>query len=264
MPDVLIIGGGISGVAAAYLLAREGVSVTLLEQYGLAAMASGWTLAGVRQSGRDADELPLAMAAVTVWKDLGEELDADIEYRQNGNLRLARDDAESVIIRQMVDEQRALGLDLEFLDGNAAVRAVAPAISDTVVAASFCPSDGHANPKATVRAYARTAERIGAKIRLGEQVDAILTERDRIVGVRTHMSTYPAAKVVIAAGIHAPALLEPLGLTLPARCEDGHGRPLAADAAFSRSGIRNSKSHLRGPSGSIGSASHHRRHPRLE
>ena len=201
MPDVVIIGGGISGVAAGYLLAQVGISVTLLEQHGLAAMASGWTLAGVRQSGRDPDELPLAMAAVAIWRDLGEELDADIECRQNGNLRLARDDAESAIIRQMVDEQRTLGLDLEFLNGNAAVRAVAPAVSDAVVAASFCPSDGYANPKATVRAYARAAERLGAKIHLGEKVDAILTEHDRIVGVRTHVTTYPAAKVVVAAGM---------------------------------------------------------------
>ncbi len=215
MPDVVIIGGGISGVAAAYLLAEEGISATLIEQHGLAAMASGWTLAGVRQSGRDPDELPLATAAVAIWKDLGEELDADIEYRQKGNLRLARDDAESAIIRQMVDEQRALGLDLEFLNGNAAVRAVAPAVSNAVVAASFCPSDGHANPKATVCAYARAAERLGAKIRLGEKVDAILTEHDRIVGVRTHVTTYPAAKVVVAAGMHTPALLEPLRLILP-------------------------------------------------
>ena len=50
-PDVVIIGGGISGTAAAYELARLGVPVTLVEQGTLASMASGWTLAGVRQSG---------------------------------------------------------------------------------------------------------------------------------------------------------------------------------------------------------------------
>lgn len=49
--DVAIIGGGISGCAAAYELARAGMSVTLIEKGALASMASGWTLAGVRQSG---------------------------------------------------------------------------------------------------------------------------------------------------------------------------------------------------------------------
>jgi sarcosine oxidase subunit beta len=215
LPDVIIIGGGISGVAAAYALAREGVAVTLLEQHGLAAMASGWTLAGVRQSGRHPAELPLAMAAVEMWQRLGEELDADIEYRQGGNLRLARDDVESHTIQRMVDEQRALGLDLEFLDGNAAVRAVAPAVSEAVIAASFCPTDGHANPTLTVRAFARAAERHGAEIRVGEKVEAIAAACDHVIGVRTREKTYKAAKVVVAAGIHSPALLAPLGLALP-------------------------------------------------
>ncbi len=215
MPDVIIIGGGISGVAAAYALVQEGISVALIEQHGLAAMASGWTLAGVRQSGRHPAELPLAIAAVEMWQQLGEELDADIEYRQDGNLRLARDDAESETVRHLVDEQRALGLDLEFLDGNAAVRKVAPAISEAVIAASFCPTDGHANPTATVRAFARAAERHGAEIHLGEMVEAIVTEHDRVVGVRTRKRTHKAAKVVVACGTHTPALLEPLGLALP-------------------------------------------------
>ena len=215
MPDVIIIGGGISGTAAAYSLAKEGVAVALLEQHDLAAMASGWTLAGVRQSGRHPDELPLAMAAVEIWKTLGAELDADIEYRQMGNLRLARDDTEMAIIRRLVDEQKALGLDLEFLGDNSAIRAIAPAISDAVVAASFCPTDGHANPTATVRAYARAAERLGAEIHLGETVETVLVERGRVVGVRTQRATYRAARVVLTAGIYTPALLEPLGLSLP-------------------------------------------------
>lgn len=215
MADVVIIGGGISGVAAAYALAKEGVAVALLEQHDLAAMASGWTLAGVRQSGRHPHELPLAMAAVEIWQDLGAELDADIEYRQKGNLRLARDDAERAIIRRLVDEQQALGLDLEYLDDNSAIRAIAPAISDAVVAASFCPTDGHANPKATVNAYARAAERLGAEIHLGETVDEILVERGRVVGARTRKAIHRASSIVIAAGIHTPALLQPHGLSLP-------------------------------------------------
>jgi sarcosine oxidase subunit beta len=215
VPDVIIIGGGISGTAAAYSLAKEGVAVALLEQHDLAAMASGWTLAGVRQSGRHPDELPLAIAAVEIWKDLGAELDAEIEYRQKGNLRLARDEAEIAIIRRLVDEQQALGLDLDFLDDNNAIRAIAPAISDAVVAASFCPTDGHANPKATVNAYARAAERLGAEIHLGETVEEILVERGRVVGARTQKTIYNAPSIVITAGIHTPVLLQPHGLSLP-------------------------------------------------
>ena len=62
--DVVIVGGGVNGCATAYHLAREGHAVTVVERYAPAAMASGWTLAGVRQSARDPAELPLARAAV--------------------------------------------------------------------------------------------------------------------------------------------------------------------------------------------------------
>jgi len=178
-------------------------------------MASGWTLAGVRQSGRHPAELPLAIAAVELWKTLGEELDADVEYRQRGNLRLARDDAETEAIRGLVAEQSALGLDLELLSDTKDVQAIAPAISEAVIAASYCPGDGHANPTATVEAYARAAERLGAEIRLGESAEAILVENGRVTGVRTRAGVLGAEKVVVTAGIHTPAILEPLGLALP-------------------------------------------------
>ena len=59
-PDVLVIGAGITGVAAALELVEAGATVEIVDQYGPAAMASGWTLAGVRQSGRHPAELPLA------------------------------------------------------------------------------------------------------------------------------------------------------------------------------------------------------------
>ena len=68
-------------------------------------MASGWTLAGVRQSGRDLAEMPLALGAVDIWPGLAEELGAPTGYRQEGNLRLARNEAEVTHIRQMVEEQ---------------------------------------------------------------------------------------------------------------------------------------------------------------
>jgi glycine/D-amino acid oxidase-like deaminating enzyme len=62
--EVAVIGAGISGCATAFALAKAVAHVVLIDRFGPAAMASGWTLAGVRQSGRDPAELPLAMEAV--------------------------------------------------------------------------------------------------------------------------------------------------------------------------------------------------------
>ncbi len=213
--DVVIIGGGISGAAAAYELARAGASVTLVEKGALASMASGWTLAGVRQSGRHPAELPLAKAAVRRWEHLGDELDSDVGYRREGNLRLARTPEEVPIIATLVREQRAQGLEVTFLDGNGAVRAVAPALADTILAASYCPSDGHADPVATVRAFAAAAQRHGAAIRTDAKVTALSAEGGRVRGVRTSGGAIAADVVVIAAGVHSDELCALVDLDLP-------------------------------------------------
>ena len=171
--DVVIIGGGISGVAAAYELAGAGASVTLVEKGDLASMASGWTLAGVRQSGRDPAEIPLAVAAVKRWEQLAEALEADVEYRQDGNLRLARTEDEVPVIARLVDEGRSLGLPMEYLDGNDDVRRLAPALAPSILAASYCPTDGHANPLKVVRAFAEAAKRRGVTVSTVGLVPAI-------------------------------------------------------------------------------------------
>ncbi|MEM7029553.1 MAG: FAD-binding oxidoreductase [Chloroflexota bacterium] len=213
--EIVIIGGGISGTAAAYELAQSGAQVTLIEKGSLASMASGWTLAGVRQSGRHPAELPLAQAAVKRWQNLNDELEADVSYRQEGNLRLAFTPDEVDFIANMVEEQRALGLQLDFLPDGEAVREVAPALSDTVLAASFCPSDGHANPTATVQAFAAAAERHGAKIMTETAVTDIEINKGQVSGVLTTAGRIAADIIIMAAGIYTGKLCEKIGLRLP-------------------------------------------------
>ncbi|AMJ59800.1 NAD(P)/FAD-dependent oxidoreductase [Bosea sp. PAMC 26642] len=218
MSDVVIVGGGISGTAAAYEIARAGHSVTLFEARSLAAMASGWTLGGVRQSGRDPAELPLARAAVERWSGLDEELDAQTGYRRHGNLRLARTEAEVELIRDLVVSQRALGLDIDYLPDNAAIRAIAPAIGPSILAASFCHGDGHADPIPATRAFAAAAARHGAVIRDGVGVRALIASGNAVTGVETTTGEIVSAgRVIVATGVHAPELLAPLGLDLPLR-----------------------------------------------
>lgn len=214
-PDVVIIGGGISGTAAAYELARLGVPVTLVEQGTLASMASGWTLAGVRQSGRLAPEIPLAMAAVERWGYLSEELGADVEYRRNGNLRLMLNEDARPATLERIAAENAMGLKVEYLADNQSVREVAPALAEWIPGASFCPTDGHANPTAAVGAFAAAAQRLGANILTETQVQGIEVSGGKVQGVRTSAGIIPADVVVVAAGIYTNALTSPLGIEIP-------------------------------------------------
>ncbi|WP_417773422.1 NAD(P)/FAD-dependent oxidoreductase [Stappia sp.] len=215
--DVLVIGAGITGVSAALELAEAGHRVEIIDAYGPAAMASGWTLAGVRQSGRHPAELPLARAAVALWGDLDEKLGAQTGYRRSGNLRLARNDSEAATIRALVDDQSRAGLDLTFLSDLKDAREIAPALSDRIVAASFCPTDGHADPVATVEAFARRAEGLGARLSFGERVIRLEADGAGIARVVTDRRTITPGAVLLAAGILVNDLVAPLGHQIPLR-----------------------------------------------
>lgn len=213
--SVIVIGGGISGAAAAYELARRGISVTLLERGALASMASGWTLAGVRQSGRHPAELPLARTAVQRWENISEELGNDVEYRQDGNLRIALGEGDVPAIRDVVETGNAAGIAIAYLDGPQAVHDLAPVLTDDLAGASFCPTDGHANPHLTVAAFGEAARRAGADLRTGVEVTAIQTDGSRVTGVMTTEGAIVCERVVVAAGVYTPYLLDPLGIHLP-------------------------------------------------
>ena len=214
MADVVVVGAGISGAASAYELATAGLDVVLIDRYGPAAMASGWTLAGVRQSGRHPAELPLARRAVALWENLAEQLGAPTHYIRRGNLRLARTPGELATLGRMVEEQCAAGLDLSLLDAKQ-VAQLAPAVSPAVLGASYCPTDGHADPQATVQAFVDAAIRAGAQTRFGESVLSIETANARVTGVTTSAGHIPAGCVILATGVFGNTLLQPLGLAVP-------------------------------------------------
>ena len=109
-----------------------------MEKEVIGYMESGRNAGGVRQQGRDARELPMAMASINMWQTLAEELECDIEYRRGGNLIVATTDEDARQTESAVARQRALGLNLFFLSGKEA-REVCPALSDCVVAASYFP-----------------------------------------------------------------------------------------------------------------------------
>lgn len=213
--EIVIIGGGISGVTTAYELARRGYKPVLLERGTLASMASGWTLGGVRQSGRHPSELPLALAAVRRWPGLAEELGGETGYRQGGNLRIARNPDEAPRIQQVVESTRAAGIEIDYLANVDDVRRIAPVISPGVHSASHCYTDGHADPVATVTAFANAAAQLGAEIRTGIDVSSLSSVAGRIDGVQTANGGLSADIVVVAAGIYTPQLLGGLGVSLP-------------------------------------------------
>ncbi|MEE3468581.1 MAG: FAD-dependent oxidoreductase, partial [Eubacterium sp.] len=109
--DVVIVGAGIIGCATAYYLAKKGKSVIVLEASDhIGNGGSSRNGGGVRQSGRDPRELPLAMYGIEyLWPGLSEELGVDCEYHKDGNLRLGKTEEHLKILEGLTERAKACG-----------------------------------------------------------------------------------------------------------------------------------------------------------
>ena len=195
--DVIVIGAGVVGCAAAYYLAKRGVKVTVLERREVACGASGRNGSGARQSGRDNRELPLAMFGVKhIWPTLGEELGEDIEYIQNGNMRLGKTEKDREALEELVRQNSSLGLDVRMVYGQD-IRELIPDVSPEVQYATYCPTDGHANPMRTTLALYKRARELGAQFITNIKVLKLEKVAGRIRRVHTDDGIYEADSVIL-------------------------------------------------------------------
>lgn len=214
--EVVIIGAGITGCAAAYYLAKRGVSVIVLENNIIGHGGSSRNGGGVRQSARDVKELPIAMYAIEhLWPYLSEELDCDIEYHKEGNLRLAKTEAHMKTLQKLVDSSLEAGLDVQMIDGETA-RQICPYMSEEVIGASWCPTDGHANPMVTTLAFYRKARMMGVHFITGEDVVEIRKDKGRARKVVTSAGNiYEGEQIILAAGMASRAIANTVGVDVP-------------------------------------------------
>ena len=216
--DVIIIGGGIVGCAIAYYLTKKGVKdIMVLE--GSDSIGHGGSSrngGGVRQSGRDPRELPIAMAAVQkFWPTLSEELGRDVEYTQKGNLRLGKTEAHMKKLQALADSCAAGGLKLDMISGDE-LRKISPYMSEDVMGASFCPTDGHANPLVATLAYYLKDIELGVHFYTGAMVEALEKVKGKVRKVILKDGTVlEGGEVVVAAGYDSRRIINTIGLDIP-------------------------------------------------
>lgn len=214
--DVVIVGGGIIGNATAYYLAKKGCSVIVLEKSKhIGDGGSSRNGGGVRQSGRDKRELPLAMYGVkNLWPYLTEELGTDVEYYQKGNLRLGKTDVHINVLQGLTKNATSLGLDVRMIDKDEA-KEICPYLSDEVIGASWCPTDGHANPMLATLAYYKKARQLGVIFITEETVTEIRKIKGRARYVFTQNNCYEAETIIVAAGYDSRKITETVGIDIP-------------------------------------------------
>ncbi|WP_333827233.1 NAD(P)/FAD-dependent oxidoreductase [Pararhodobacter sp.] len=215
--DLIVIGGGIIGCAAALYAAQQGMTCLLVERDMPGSAQSGRNLGFVRQQSRDFPELALMIGAVRLWEGAEAALGRSVGWRQGGNLSLAFTEEEMETRRiwqtRGVEE---FGLDTRILS-RVQTHDLLPHLSTDIgiLGAMYTPSDGQAEPPRATRAFFEAGLDAGVTASLGGAVTRIETSGGQVSGVRVGERLYRTRTVVCAAGTGSAALLRAVGLTLP-------------------------------------------------
>jgi 4-methylaminobutanoate oxidase (formaldehyde-forming) len=211
----LIIGGGIIGCSTAYHLAQMGQEVLLLEK---AALTSGstWHAAGlVGQLRSNANITQLLGYSIELYNKLEAETGLATGWKMNGGLRLACNDERWTEVKRQATTARSFGLEMQLLRPQEAQDLWPLMDISDIVGAAFLPTDGQASPSDITQALAKGARAKGAVLRENTPVTAILTERGKLVGVRTAQGDIACEKLVLCCGQWTRDLARSIGVTVP-------------------------------------------------
>jgi glycine oxidase len=205
--EVVIIGGGVIGLAVARALALRGVrDVVLIERNSLGAEASS-AAAGMLAPQVEADRPHEFFHLTCQSRDmypafaaaLLDETGIDIELETTGTLYLALDEFQAADLERRYDWQKQAGLPIEKLTF-AEAKSFERTISDDVCATVWFPRDYQVENRRLISALEASNKRLGVQLETGADVRALKIERGRITGVETSRGSVATDQVVIAGG----------------------------------------------------------------
>ncbi|KPF90663.1 D-amino acid oxidase [Novosphingobium sp. AAP83] len=212
--DVVIVGGGIVGSSAAYFLAKQGVSVALVEKGYIGCEQSSRNWGWCRQQNRDLRELPLSSVAMNLWDSLASDIGRDLGFRRCGQF-YATDKPEALAQWEAWSPVgREAGVPTRMLTG-AEIAQYIPQAGRTWIGGVHSVGDGKAEPSLAAPALAAGAQALGATIHQECAARSLDISNGRIVGVHTEQGLIKADAVLCGAGAWASRFLRPHGISFP-------------------------------------------------
>ncbi|MBB5222786.1 glycine/D-amino acid oxidase-like deaminating enzyme [Amaricoccus macauensis] len=213
--DVVVIGGGIAGVATTLFLAEKGVSVALCEKGLIAGEQSTRNWGWVRQMGRDPLELPLAIESLTLWRTMNARIGEETGFRQRGITYLCDTRRDVAHYEEWLGHARTYQLDSRLVAPKD-LPGLLPGITEgRFLAGLHTATDGCAEPTRAAPAMARAAARLGAHVLTSCAVRSLETEAGRVSGVVTEHGPIRCASVVLAGGAWSRLFAGNLGIDFP-------------------------------------------------
>ena len=213
--EVVVVGGGVMGASSAFHLAEAGRDVLLLERDALASGSTSRAAGGVRAQFSDELNIAIALRSLEAFDRFRERPGAEIDLHKVGYLFLLDREEDVRVFERSVALQNEHGVPSRLVDPAEAKRLSPLACVDGVIAATFCPIDGHASPEAVVQGYAAGARAHGAVVETGCELTGIEVENGEIRAVQTSRGRVETSTVICAAGVWSPAVAAMVGLSLP-------------------------------------------------
>jgi len=220
--DVVIVGAGVHGLAAAYYLGKEhGVrKVAVLDKNYLGAGASGRNTAILRSNYRTPEGIPFYDASLRLYERMSRELGWNVLFSQCGHLTLAHSDSSVTGLRVRAENNQLLGVNSRIIDLEAIGKLV-PSLNLSrstrypVLAALYHPPGGIIRHDAVVWGYARACDRMGIEIHPYTEVTEITVENHRVIRVTTNRGQIAAGAVLNATAGWATTISRMAGVPLP-------------------------------------------------
>lgn len=210
--DVAIVGAGIIGISTAYALAKAGLSVAVFEKGTIACEQSSRNWGWIRTLSRDMPEVPLALRANRLWRDIQEQV--DVGFSQRGILYLADCARDIEQYHHWLERAKPLGVDARLLDRASTIRLL-PTTNRRWVGALYSPTDGVAEPAIATRNIASLAAAQGCRIVEHCAVRGVETTAGRVSALVTEHGTVKTQSVLVAGGAWSRLFCGNLNIEFP-------------------------------------------------
>jgi sarcosine oxidase subunit beta len=200
--DVVVVGGGIIGVAVAFYLAQRKYGQIIVVEMapflgsGSTAKAAG----GIRAQFSTRTNIEMSMLSEKLFCSFKEDTGSEALFDQVGYLFAVSDDSDVVTFTKQYELQRSLGLNVQLLKPSD-IPTYAPHIRiDDIKLATFCKDDGLGDPSEFLRGYERAIRDRGVDIEMECEVTGFGKNGNKISSVRTSQGEIHTPLVINCAG----------------------------------------------------------------
>jgi sarcosine oxidase subunit beta len=220
--DVVIVGGGVHGLAAAYYLAsNHGImNVAVLEKGYIGSGGSGRNTAILRSNYLTPEGVRFYDRSLELYRRLAADLNYNVMFARRGHLTLAHNDSSLRTMRWRAEVNKLQGVDSEVID-RAEIKRLVPRLDVSgdarypVLGALYHPPGGIIRHDAVVWGYARAADARGVHIQAGTEVIGVRVRRGRVLGVDTNRGAIASPVVLNCTAGWSTLICEMAGVRIP-------------------------------------------------